>query len=36
VDALSGVLYGHIVAGDPLTGLGYVIPAFKVFGDIKE
>ena len=36
IDASTGELCGHIVASDPLTGLGYVVPAHKVFDDIKK
>ena len=35
VDAVTGELCGHVVAGDPLTGLGYLVPAVKVFADIE-
>jgi hypothetical protein len=30
------MLYGYIVADDPLTGLAYIIPAKNVFGDIRR
>jgi len=31
----SGKLCGHIVAGDPSTGLAYIIPARVVFEEIE-
>jgi hypothetical protein len=36
VDATTGEIYGHIVAGDPTSSLAYIIPAYKVFDDIKR
>ncbi|KAL8721480.1 MAG: hypothetical protein Q9181_007694 [Wetmoreana brouardii] len=36
VNATTGDIYGHIVAGDPVSGLAYIIPAFKVFDDIER
>ncbi|KAF5624989.1 PNG1 with de-n-glycosylation function (n-glycanase) [Fusarium sp. NRRL 52700] len=35
VDAESGNLYGHIVAGSPNSGAAIVIPFSHVFGDIE-
>ena len=35
VNAETGDIYGHIVAGDPISGLAYIIPAYKVFDDIE-
>jgi hypothetical protein len=32
----SGKLCGHIVAGDPSTGLAYIIPARAVFEQIEH
>lgn len=32
----SGKLCGHIVAGDPSTGLAYIIPARVVFEEIER
>ena len=32
----DGQIYGHIVAGDPMLGLAFIIPAYKVFDDIKR
>ena len=32
----AGQLFGHIVAGDPMLGLAFIIPAYKVFDDIKR
>jgi hypothetical protein len=36
VDAVSGVLYGHIVAGCPNLGIAYIIPAHMVFAELNE
>ena len=36
VNATTGLLYGHIVAGDPHSGVAYIIPAHKVFLDIER
>ena len=36
VNANTGLLYGHIVAGDPVTGMAFIIPAHKVFSDIEH
>lgn len=36
VDPLNGDLYGHIVAGCPESGVGYLIPAYRIFNDIKR
>ncbi|KAH8653129.1 hypothetical protein BGZ60DRAFT_419593 [Tricladium varicosporioides] len=36
LDALSGDLYGHIVAGIPESGLAYILPAQKTFQEIEE
>lgn len=36
VNATTGLIYGHIVAGDPVTGIAYIIPAHKVFTDIER
>ena len=36
VNAKTGLVYGHIVAGDPLTGMAFIIPAHKVFSDIQR
>lgn len=35
VNAQNGDIYGHIVAGDTTSGLAYIIPAYKVFDDIR-
>ena len=35
VNASTGLVYGHIVAGDPVTGMAFIIPAHKVFSDIE-
>ncbi|KAK0511993.1 hypothetical protein JMJ35_005121 [Cladonia borealis] len=32
----AGQLYGHIVAGDPMLGLAFIIPACKIFEDINS
>jgi hypothetical protein len=36
IDAVTGDLYGHVVAGVPETGLAYIIPAYKTLGDIEK
>ncbi|KAL8789111.1 MAG: hypothetical protein Q9195_006977 [Heterodermia aff. obscurata] len=36
VNANTGLIYGHIVAGDPVTGMAFIIPAHKVFSDIEH
>ena len=36
VNANTGLVYGHIVAGDPVTGMAFIIPAHKVFSDIEH
>jgi peptide-N4-(N-acetyl-beta-glucosaminyl)asparagine amidase len=36
VDADSGDLFGHIVAGSPLSGIGYIVPSTHVFADIRD
>ena len=35
VNATTGDIYGHIVSGEPMSGLAYIIPAYKVFNDIN-
>lgn len=36
VDPDSGDLYGHIIAGCPESGIAYIIPAYRIFNDIRE
>ncbi|MCJ1391229.1 peptide-N4-(N-acetyl-beta- glucosaminyl)asparagine amidase [Xylographa bjoerkii] len=36
LDASSGDLYGHIIAGSPKSGLAYVVPALHIFDDIQK
>ena len=36
VDETTGKMYGHIVSGEPMSGLAYIIPAYKVFDDIAK
>ena len=36
VNATTGDIYGHIVSGDPSSGLAFMIPAYKVFDDIEK
>ncbi|KAE9365861.1 hypothetical protein N431DRAFT_418721 [Stipitochalara longipes BDJ] len=36
VDAASGDLYGHIVAGTPGGQVAYIMPASRVFGEIEN
>ena len=36
IDPEKGNLYGHIVAGCPESRVGYLIPASRIFGDIRR
>lgn len=36
VDAQTGQLYGHVVAGNPALNRAYIIPAIEVFRDIQR
>lgn len=36
VNAITGDIYGHIVAGDPVSGMAYIVPAHKVFDDVER
>lgn len=36
IDLESGDLYGHIIAGCPESGVAYIIPAYRIFNDIRE
>ena len=36
VNATTGDIYGHIVSGDPMSRLAYIIPAYKIFNDIEK
>ena len=36
VDAASGAVYGHIIAGSPGTGIGLIAPLTHVFKDLVE
>ena len=36
IDAKSGGLYGHIVAGSPGGREAYIIPAYKTFEEIGK
>jgi peptide-N4-(N-acetyl-beta-glucosaminyl)asparagine amidase len=36
LDAQSGSLYGHIVAGSPNLGFAYIVPASQTFSDIQR
>jgi peptide-N4-(N-acetyl-beta-glucosaminyl)asparagine amidase len=36
VDADSGDLVGHIVAGSPHSGVGYIVPSVQVLSDIRK
>ena len=36
VNATTGDIYGHIVSGDPSSGLAFIIPAYKIFDDIEK
>lgn len=35
IDAVTGNLFGHIVAGSPDSGVAYIVPAFRVFEDAR-
>jgi hypothetical protein len=35
IDAENGELFGHIVAGSPKSGVGYIIPAYVIIEDAK-
>lgn len=36
INAKTGLVFGHIAAGDPHSGMAYIIPAYKVFADIER
>ncbi len=36
IDALTGSIYGHVIAGDLTSSTAYIIPAYKVFDDIED
>lgn len=36
VDANSGDLYGHLVAGSPSSGVAYIVPAIQTFADMRD
>lgn len=36
VDRENGQLYGHIVAGHPGTGVGYIVPASQIFESVFQ
>ncbi|KAE8445268.1 hypothetical protein EG329_013640 [Mollisiaceae sp. DMI_Dod_QoI] len=36
IDPEHGDLYGHIIACSPDIKVGYLVPAFRIFNDIKE
>ncbi|OCL13031.1 hypothetical protein AOQ84DRAFT_270963, partial [Glonium stellatum] len=35
IDSKTGGLYGHIVAGNPGTGMAYIVPATQVIEDLQ-
>ncbi|KAF4621952.1 hypothetical protein G7Y89_g14392 [Cudoniella acicularis] len=35
-DAKTGEVYGHLIAGGPGTGFGYVVPMLDVLADLKQ
>lgn len=35
VNAQSGDLFGHIIAGSPESGVGYIVPAYQILEDVK-
>ena len=36
VDASTGDIYGHIVAGSPESGAAYIIPAYHIYDHLKR
>lgn len=36
IDPQNGNLYGHIVAGCPESRVGYMVPAYRIFNDIRR
>lgn len=36
IDATTGGIYGHIVGGDPMLDLAFIIPAYKIFDDLQR
>ena len=36
VNAATGHIYGHVVAGDPMSNLAYIIPTYKIFDAIEN
>jgi hypothetical protein len=36
IDPENGDLYGHIVAGCSESQVGYLVPAYRIFGDIRR
>jgi peptide-N4-(N-acetyl-beta-glucosaminyl)asparagine amidase len=36
VDASTGDIYGHIVAGSPESGVAYIIPAYHIYDHLKQ
>jgi hypothetical protein len=36
INAQTGELLGHIVAGSPDTGVVYIVPAYQVFNDVSQ
>ncbi len=36
IDAVTGSIYGHVIAGDLTSSTAYIIPAYKVFDDIED
>lgn len=35
-DARTGMIYGHIIAGDPISQVAFIVPAIDVFNDAME
>jgi hypothetical protein len=33
---VTGDLYGHLIAGHLESGLGYIVPAHQIFGDMQK
>ena len=36
IDAVTGSIYGHVIAGDLTSSTAFIIPAYKVFDDIED
>jgi hypothetical protein len=36
IDARTGSVYGHVIAGHPGSRVAYITPAYQVYGDIRN